>query len=116
MSISKKISILAGSLVLATTFMSLAVDSFTLSNISSNVFFAGYILAVMFSAIIVGILMSPTISYTLKSIEYDKKYKELKSIENDNRIDINFTSEAKDLHQNLIDNNNKIKQLKKDKS
>jgi hypothetical protein len=113
MTISKKISILVGGLVLVTAFLSLAVGGITLSNISSNIFFAGYILSVIFASIIVGIAITPTISYVLKSTEYDKKYKQLKSIENDNRIDINFTSEAKDLNQNLVDNKNKIKELKR---
>lgn len=109
-----KIGITISILALILISMPIMIKNSTLADVSSSLFFAGYLLSMLFASIMVGIIVSPHSNHKAKRLEYEKKLKELKDVENHNRIDISFTSEAKSLYQDLLHINEKIKQLKKE--
>ncbi|MEA3370220.1 MAG: hypothetical protein U9Q40_02645 [Campylobacterota bacterium] len=111
----KRITIITLSAVGLISLLIFATSNDTLNDISSNLFFGGYIISVLSAACIGGALIAPNVYAKSKQEEYDKKVKELKQIENDNKVDIKFSAQSVALYEELQTIEEKIKLLNKDK-
>ncbi len=109
-----KIGITVIVLALILISMTLMIDKPTLTDISSSLFFGGYLLSMIFAAIMSGILVAPNMNHKQKKHEYKAKSTELNKVEKQNKIDISFTSESKSLYADLLYIDEKIKSIKKE--
>ncbi len=113
--IIKRITIIILGVIGLIAILISVTDNDTLNDISSNLFLGGYIASVLSASFMAGALIAPNIYTKSKQDEYDKKLKELKKIENDNKVDIKFSSQSIALYEALQNIEEKIKLLNKDK-
>jgi hypothetical protein len=91
------------------------VSNDTLADISSNLFLGAYVISVISASLVSATLIASNSYNKNRQSIYDKKYLELKTLEDNNKVDIRFTENIIDLYAQLSVINTKIQQLNKDK-